>query len=72
MIADDLYDEMHMIVCPFCHRGETIRSRRWSASRSGRNEEIPKYRLIRADKMGDYIYTVLRTQGKASSSTGGL
>ncbi len=57
MIADDLYDEMHMIVCPFVIGGNDSitpveRKSFWP------NEEIPKYRLIRADKMGDYIYTV--------------
>ncbi len=57
MITDNLYDEIHLIICPFVIGGKDSitpveRLSFWP------NETIPRYRLAIADKMGDYLYAV--------------
>ncbi len=57
MIADKLYDEMHLIVCPFVIGGaDSITPVERSSFWPG--EEIPRFRLMKADKLGDYLYIV--------------
>lgn len=62
MIAAGLYDELHLILCPFVIGGATSitpvqRGAFWPRG------EIPKYRLERADRHGNYLYIVYRTDG---------
>lgn len=57
MIAARLYDELHLIVCPFVIGGASSitpvqRAAFWP------NGEVPTYRLKRADVHGDYLYIV--------------
>jgi len=57
MIAAGLYDEIHMIICPFViggSRSTTPVDRTAFWPRGG----IPRYRLSEADVLGDYIYVV--------------
>ena len=59
MIAAGLYDELHLILCPFVVGGASSitpvqRSAFWPRG------EIPKYRLERADRHGDYLYIIYR------------
>ncbi len=59
MIAAGLYDELHLIVCPFVIGGASSitpvqRGAFWPKG------EIPRYRLERADRHGDYLYIVYR------------
>ncbi len=61
MIAADLYDELHLILCPFVIGGASSitpvqRGAFWPKG------EIPKYRLERADRHGDYLYVVYRSK----------
>jgi 2,5-diamino-6-(ribosylamino)-4(3H)-pyrimidinone 5'-phosphate reductase len=61
MIAADLYDELHLILCPFVIGGASSitpvqRGAFWPKG------EIPKYRLERADRHGDYLYLVYRNE----------
>jgi 2,5-diamino-6-(ribosylamino)-4(3H)-pyrimidinone 5'-phosphate reductase len=67
MIAAGLYDELHLILCPFVIGGSSSitpvqRGAFWPKG------EIPRYRLERADRHGDYLYVVYRT-GSASEGT---
>ena len=62
MIASDLYDEIHLIVCPFIIGGADAitpveRSSFWP------NETIPRYQLAKAEKMGDYLHIVYKPRG---------
>jgi 2,5-diamino-6-(ribosylamino)-4(3H)-pyrimidinone 5'-phosphate reductase len=62
MIAGALYDELHLILCPFVIGGASSitpvqRSAFWPGG------EIPKYRLEKADRHGDYLYIVYRADG---------
>ena len=55
MIADDLYDEIQLIICPFVIGGADAitpveRSSFWP------EETITRYRLDKADILGDYVY----------------
>lgn len=57
MIAARLYDELHLIVCPFVIGGASSitpvqRGAFWP------NGEVPTYRLKKADVHGDYLYIV--------------
>jgi riboflavin biosynthesis pyrimidine reductase len=59
MIAENLYDEIHLIVCPFIIGGAgsitpAERSAFWP------REAIPQFKLEKADKIGDYLYIVYR------------
>ncbi len=59
MIAAGLYDELHLILCPFVIGGASSitpvqRGAFWPRG------EIPRYRLERADRHGDYLYIVYR------------
>jgi riboflavin-specific deaminase-like protein len=59
MIAENLYDEIHLIVCPFIIGGAgsitpVERSAFWP------NETIPWFQLHKAEKMGDYLYVVYK------------
>lgn len=61
MIGCGLYDELHLILCPFVIGGASSitpvqRGAFWP------RKEIPRYRLERADRHGDYLYTVYRPQ----------
>jgi 2,5-diamino-6-(ribosylamino)-4(3H)-pyrimidinone 5'-phosphate reductase len=57
MIASGLYDEVHLIICPFVIGGSTSvtpveRAAFWPRGR------VPQYRLKKADVHGDYLYVV--------------
>jgi riboflavin-specific deaminase-like protein len=57
MIADNLYDEIQLIICPFVIGGDDSitpveRGAFWPA------EAITRYRLSKADILGDYLYVV--------------
>jgi len=59
MIAENLYDEIHLIMCPFIIGGAgsitpAERSAFWP------EETIPRFKLEKADKIGDYLYIVYR------------
>lgn len=59
MIGSGLYDELHLIFCPFVIGGASSitpvqRGPFWPKG------EIPRYRLERADRHGDYLYVVYR------------
>jgi len=59
MIAENLYDEIHLIMCPFIIGGAgsitpAERSAFWP------KETIPRFKLEKADKIGDYLYIVYR------------
>ncbi len=61
MIASHLYDEIHLIVCPFVVGGSASitpveRAPFWP--RGG----IPWYSLHRVDVLGDYLYTVYKAK----------
>ncbi len=67
MIAAGLYDELHLILCPFVIGGaQSItpveRGAFWPRG------EIPRYRLERADRHGDYLYVVYRTDAALERS----
>jgi len=60
MIAAGLYDELHLILCPFVIGGASSitpvqRGAFWPRG------EVPRYRLERADRHGDYLYIVYRS-----------
>jgi 2,5-diamino-6-(ribosylamino)-4(3H)-pyrimidinone 5'-phosphate reductase len=59
MIAANLYDEIHLIICPFVMGGSTSitpveRMAFWPRG------HVPRYRLKKADILGDYLYVVYR------------
>lgn len=59
MIAAGLYDEIHLIICPFVIGGSTSitpveRSAFWPRG------NIPRFRLDKTDVMGDYLYVVYK------------
>lgn len=63
MIAANLYDEIHLIICPFIIGGARSitpveRSAFWP------NETIPWVQLDKAEKMGDYLYVVYKPKVK--------
>jgi 2,5-diamino-6-(ribosylamino)-4(3H)-pyrimidinone 5'-phosphate reductase len=62
MIAARLYDELHLIVCPFVIGGASSitpvqRGAFWP-------NEVPTYRLKQADVHGDYLYIVYSSIGE--------
>jgi 2,5-diamino-6-(ribosylamino)-4(3H)-pyrimidinone 5'-phosphate reductase len=61
MIAAGLYDELHLILCPFVIGGASSITpvQRGSFWPKGK---IPMYRLERADRHGDYLYIVYRAE----------
>jgi len=68
MIGDNLYDEIHLIVCPFIIGGDDSitpveRSAFWPP------EAVPRFELIRAEKMGDYLYVVYKPKRSADHGT---
>jgi 2,5-diamino-6-(ribosylamino)-4(3H)-pyrimidinone 5'-phosphate reductase len=75
MIAQNLYDEIQLIVCPFVIGGSTSitpveRSAFWPQG------QIPHYRLDRAETLGDYLYLTYKPRpgshgGAADTSPGG-
>ncbi len=59
MIAENLYDEIHLILCPFIIGGaDSItpaeRTAFWP------EEGIPRFQLDKADRIGDYLYIVYK------------
>ena len=57
MITENLYDELHLIICPFIIGGAGSitpvgRSAFWP------DESIPRFHLVKAEKMEDYLYVV--------------
>jgi riboflavin-specific deaminase-like protein len=63
MIAAGLYDEIHLIVCPFVIGGADAitpveRSAFWPQG------TIPRFHLAKADKIGDYLYLVYTPKAK--------
>jgi riboflavin-specific deaminase-like protein len=63
MIAANLYDEIHLIICPFIIGGARSitpveRSAFWP------NETIPWVQLDKAEKLGDYLYVVYKPKVK--------
>jgi 2,5-diamino-6-(ribosylamino)-4(3H)-pyrimidinone 5'-phosphate reductase len=59
MIADNLYDELHLIMCPFIIGGAgSITPAESAAFWPG--EAIPRFKLEKADRIGDYLYIVYR------------
>ena len=59
MIAEDLYDELHLIICPFIIGGSR------SITPAGRESfwprgRIPRYNLTENRRIGDYIYLVYK------------
>jgi 2,5-diamino-6-(ribosylamino)-4(3H)-pyrimidinone 5'-phosphate reductase len=57
MIAAGLYDELHLIICPFVVGGSSSitpveRAAFWPRGK------VPQYRLKRAETHGDYLYVV--------------
>lgn len=57
MIAEGLYDELHLIICPFIIGGSR------SITPAGRSSfwpkgEVPRYALVRNETRGDYVYLV--------------
>ena len=63
MIAENLYDEIHLIVCPFIIGGASSitpaeRSAFWP------NDAVPVFQLVKAEKMGDYLYIVYKPKVK--------
>lgn len=60
MIAAGLYDEIRLIICPFVIGGSTSitpveRSAFWPRGK------VPRYRLDKADILGDYLYIVYKS-----------
>jgi 2,5-diamino-6-(ribosylamino)-4(3H)-pyrimidinone 5'-phosphate reductase len=57
MIAEGLYDELHLIICPFIIGGSH------STTPAGRSPfwprgEVPRYDLVRNETYGNYLYVV--------------
>jgi len=59
MIAQDLYDELHLIICPFVIGGSGSITPAGRASFWPRGQ-IPFYNLIENRQIGDYIYLVYK------------
>jgi riboflavin biosynthesis pyrimidine reductase len=63
MIAANLYDEIHLIICPFIIGGARSitpveRSSFWP------DETIPWVQLDKAEKLGDYLYVIYKPKVK--------
>ena len=57
MIAEGLYNELHLIICPFVIGGSR------SITPAGRSPfwpkgVVPRYRLVKNETLGDYVYVV--------------
>ena len=63
MIAADLYDELHLIVCPFVIGGSASITPVQRASFWPRGT-VPRYRLRKADVHGDYLYLAYASVGQ--------
>ncbi len=68
MIAAGLYDELHLILCPFVIGGASSitpvqRNAFWPRG------EIPRYRLERTNRHGDYLHIVYRADGVSGRSS---
>ena len=64
MIAENLYDEIHLILCPFIIGGaDSItpaeRTAFWPEA------EIPRFQLDKADTIGDYLYIVYKPKSNS-------
>jgi 2,5-diamino-6-(ribosylamino)-4(3H)-pyrimidinone 5'-phosphate reductase len=62
MITENLYDEIHLIICPFIIGGAgsitpVERSAFWP------DEPIPQFNLVKAEKITDYLYVVYTRKG---------
>ncbi len=68
MIAAGLYDELHLILCPFVIGGASSITPVQRAAFWPRGQ-VPKYRLERADRHGDYLYIVYRADAAPGRST---
>jgi riboflavin-specific deaminase-like protein len=69
MIAADLYDELHLIICPFVVGGSR------SITPAGRSAfwpkgKVPRYDLVANDTIGNYIYVVYKPGVKRVQSKG--
>jgi riboflavin-specific deaminase-like protein len=61
MIAAGLYDELHLIICPFVIGGSS------SITPAGRSSfwprgHVPKYHLVENRTLGDYIYVIYKPE----------
>ncbi len=61
MIAAGLYDELHLIICPFVIGGSS------SITPAGRSSfwprgYVPKYHLVENRTLGDYIYVIYKPE----------
>jgi riboflavin-specific deaminase-like protein len=59
MIAEDFYDEIQLIICPFVIGGSTSitpveRRAFWPQG------SIPRYRLVKSEVVGDYVYLIYK------------
>jgi 2,5-diamino-6-(ribosylamino)-4(3H)-pyrimidinone 5'-phosphate reductase len=70
MIASGLYDELHLIICPFVMGGSTSitpveRAAFWPRG------TVPQYHLKRTDVHGDYLYVVYEAGGPGRTTRTG-
>jgi len=64
MIAENLYDEIQLIICPFIIGGAaSITPAERTAFWPG--ETVPRFTLDRADRIGDYLYVVYKPKRQA-------
>lgn len=68
MIAQDLYDELHLIICPFVIGGSGSITPVGRASFWPRGQ-IPFYNLTENRQIGDYIYLVYKPRNLYQKST---
>ena len=68
MIAQDLYDELHLIICPFVIGGSGSITPAGRASFWPRGQ-IPFYNLTENRQIGDYIYLVYKPRNLHQKST---
>ena len=68
MIAQDLYDELHLIICPFVIGGSGSITPAGRASFWPRGK-IPFYSLVQNRQIGDYIYLVYKPRNLHQKST---
>jgi riboflavin-specific deaminase-like protein len=63
MVAAGLYDELHLIICPFIVGGSR------SITPAGRSPfwpkgEVPRYRLVKNETLGNYVYVVYEMENR--------
>ena len=68
MIAQDLYDELHLIICPFVIGGSGSITPAGRASFWPRGQ-IPFYNLTENRQIGDYIYLVYKPRNLYQKAT---